>query len=105
MKIERCHELLLFMMAFAFFGCQQQTSPLPTTLDSADTGKPQPAIVDLAEQNDAPKVNSKEFIIDVRSQEEWESGHLDDAVWIPHTEITERISEVTEDKSAKLVLY
>jgi rhodanese-related sulfurtransferase len=93
------------MMAFAFFGCQQQTSPLPTTLDSADTGKPQPAIVDLAEQNDAPKVNSKEFIIDVRSQEEWESGHLNDAVWIPHTEITERISEVTEDKSAKLVLY
>ena len=48
---------------------------------------------------------SREFVIDVRSQEEWDSGHLSQAVLIPHTEISARIAEVTEDKSAKIVLY
>lgn len=105
MKIVRCRELLLLMLVFAFLGCQQQAGPLPNTLDSAETDKPQLANADLAEQNNASKENSKEFIIDVRSQEEWNSGHLNDAIWIPDTEITERIAEVTEDKSAKLVLY
>lgn len=51
------------------------------------------------------EVAAKEYLIDVRSQEEWDGGHLEDAVHIPHTEITQKISEVTTDKSAKLVLY
>lgn len=47
----------------------------------------------------------EEFVIDVRSKEEWDTGHLDQAVLIPHTEISDRIGEVTEDKSAKIVVY
>jgi len=45
------------------------------------------------------------IIIDVRSQEEWDAGHLAKAVHIPHTEIADRISEVTGDKSAAIILY
>ena len=45
------------------------------------------------------------FIIDVRSKEEWDAGHLDQAIFIPHEDISEMIAGVTEDKSAKLVLY
>ena len=103
MKIVRYHALLL--LAFAMVGCQQQVAPVPTTPDATEIDKPQQADADSAEQSDTPEAASKEFVIDVRSQEEWDSGHLRDAVWIPHTEITERIGEVTEDKSAKLVLY
>ncbi len=43
--------------------------------------------------------------IDVRSAGEFESGHVAGAVNIPHTEIAERIAEVTRDKDASLYLY
>ena len=103
MKIVRYHALLL--LAFVMVGCQQQVAPVATSPDATEIDKPQQTDADSAEQSDTPEAASEEFIIDVRSQEEWDSGHLRDAVWIPHTEITERIAEVTEDKSAKLVLY
>ena len=43
--------------------------------------------------------------IDVRSAGEFDAGHVEGAVNIPHTEIVDRISEVTEDKAATLYLY
>lgn len=95
----------LFMLALAVVGCQQEAAPVATAPDATETTQQQQADVSSTEPSDAPETASKEFIIDVRSQEEWDSGHLRDAVWIPHTEIAERIEEVTEDKSAKLVLY
>lgn len=48
---------------------------------------------------------SQAIVVDVRSQSEWESGHLKQAVHIPHNEIGERIDEVTSDKSALIVLH
>lgn len=43
--------------------------------------------------------------IDVRSSEEFQSGHLPGAVNIPHTEIAERIGEVSKDKNDTIHLY
>lgn len=96
---------VLLLLVFAMIGCQQQVTPVAKSPDATGVDKPQQTDSDSAGQGDTPKAESKEFIIDVRSQEEWDSGHLRDAVLIPHTEIAERIGEVTEDKSAKLVLY
>jgi len=104
MKIVRHHTLLL--LTCAMLGCQQQATPVTTAPDTtAPDTTPQQADADSAASGDTPEAASQEFLIDVRSQEEWDSGHLRDAVWIPHTEISERIGEVTSDKSAKLVLY
>lgn len=47
----------------------------------------------------------KYFVIDVRSQEEWDEGHLDSAIHIPHTEVADRVSEVTDNKEAKIYLH
>ena len=60
------------------------------------------ATEDTAEGSSAEE---KTFVIDVRSKEEWESGHVESAVHIPHTEIGDRIDEVTQDKDAKIVVY
>lgn len=46
-----------------------------------------------------------EVWIDVRTQEEWDSGHLKEAYHIPHEQIAGRISEVTENKDAVIHLY
>lgn len=45
------------------------------------------------------------YWIDVRSQGEYEAGHVEGAINIPHTEITGRIAGVTEDKTTPLYLY
>lgn len=43
--------------------------------------------------------------IDVRSPDEYASGHVEAAVNIPYTEIGTRINEVTEDKDAVIYVY
>ncbi len=43
--------------------------------------------------------------IDVRSSEEFSQGHLPGAVNIVHTEISSKISSVTQDKNAEIKLY
>ena len=44
-------------------------------------------------------------LIDVRSAEEFNSGHIAGAVNIPHTMIAEKISSVAKDKSTPLYIY
>lgn len=43
--------------------------------------------------------------IDVRSATEYNSGHLEGALNIPHTEIADQIATVTEDRNAVIYLY
>jgi phage shock protein E len=45
------------------------------------------------------------IVIDVRSQQEWDGGHIDGAVHIPYDQIATRIAEVTTDKNAHIGLY
>jgi phage shock protein E len=92
MKISRYFLFLIFVSAM--LGCQKDNTTAvgpPATENDINAASPETAAV--------------EFVIDVRTQEEWDKGHLEQAIRIPHTEVSERIGEVTEDKSAKLVLY
>jgi len=43
--------------------------------------------------------------IDVRTPEEFATGHLEEAVLIPHTEIAARITELTENKDSEIHVY
>jgi phage shock protein E len=45
------------------------------------------------------------YWVDVRAAEEYQSGHVKDAVNIPYEEIGTRIGEVTQDKEAVIYLY
>ncbi|MBM4055723.1 MAG: rhodanese-like domain-containing protein [Planctomycetes bacterium] len=47
----------------------------------------------------------KEIWIDVRTVEEYESGHIEGAINIPHEEIGGKIESVVKDKSQKIHLY
>ena len=59
--------------------------------------------------SDAPgkpaSVPSAIVLIDVRSADEFASGHLRGAVNIPHDRITEEIGSVAADKSTPVILY
>lgn len=43
--------------------------------------------------------------VDVRTAQEYATGHVEGAVNIPYTEIVERVGEVTVDKDATVYLY
>jgi rhodanese-related sulfurtransferase len=64
-------------------------------LQAADAGAPEPGVIQI----------DGRYIIDVRSQEEWDSGHIEGAVHIPYDQIAAHIAEVTTDKTAHIGLY
>lgn len=45
------------------------------------------------------------LIIDVRTEAEWNSGHLEGAVWIPYDVIGEKIGSVAKDKNERIYVY
>jgi len=44
-------------------------------------------------------------VLDVRTQSEYESGHIYDAVLIPHTELETRISELAGHENHNIIVY
>ena len=54
----------------------------------------------------AEKIDLKEvIIIDVRTESEFNSYHIKDAIHIPYQDISKRIESVTKDKSKRILLY
>ena len=48
---------------------------------------------------------SNHLVLDVRTQEEYDSGHLYDAVLIPHTELETRIDELAGHENHMIIVY
>ncbi len=47
----------------------------------------------------------KPIIIDVRTEAEWNAGHIEGAILIPYDVISEKIGTVTRDKSKRIYVY
>lgn len=52
-----------------------------------------------------PPFGPDALLIDVRTREEYESGHIEGAKLIPYEEIGARIGELTEDRNREIALY
>lgn len=50
-------------------------------------------------------VQNAPLVIDVRTQAEWDAGHLEGAILIPHDRITAEIGKSAPDKATKIYLY
>ena len=57
------------------------------------------------QEGTVPPASGGPIVIDVRSQAEWDAGHLEQAVHIPHTRIGEEISGHVRDKSREILLH
>ena len=44
-------------------------------------------------------------ILDVRTQEEFDTGHIEDAVLIPNTEIRDKAEDILKDKDQTILVY
>ena len=65
----------------------------------------QPGVENIEASEARSLVSNGALLVDVRSDSEYESGHIDGAIHIPHDQIADRISELGSDKSRKIVLY
>lgn len=45
------------------------------------------------------------IIVDVRTEAEWNAGHIEGAILIPYQSIGERIGAVAKDKSKRIYVY
>ena len=61
----------------------------------AETGKIKPEIT----------IDNNIILIDVRTKDEFKSGHLEKAINIPYTEIEEQIKSITKDNHKNIVVY
>jgi rhodanese-related sulfurtransferase len=53
---------------------------------------------DYTPQQANQAIRSGALLVDVREKEEWDAGHMPDAVWIPMGEIAARIAELPRDR-------
>lgn len=72
------------------------------------THKEQEAVyVNITAQEAKQIMDSQEgyIILDVRTQEEYEEGHIPGAILIPHTQIEARAEQVLADKRQLILVY
>lgn len=58
-----------------------------------------------SESKDIIKTEKNIVILDVRSQSEYNSGHIQGAVSIPYTDINEKVGQIIPDKQTKILVY
>ncbi|MCB9030072.1 MAG: rhodanese-like domain-containing protein [Deltaproteobacteria bacterium] len=51
------------------------------------------------------EINNNALLIDVRTVDEFNSGHIDGAINIPHNQLESRLSEVDSNKGREIILY
>lgn len=59
----------------------------------------------ISREDALSKIKSGALVIDVRSADEFNSGHIAGAINIPHTEIVMQIAKVGDDKTKEIVVY
>ena len=64
-----------------------------------------PGIADITPDAFLANPPAGALVLDVRSAEEYGSGHVPGAVNIPHTEIASRMSELPSDHGKPIVVY
>ena len=62
--------------------------------------------VNVEEFDRAIEENENAFLLDVRTQTEWEQdGHLENATLVPHSELEAREGELPSEKDTMILLY
>ena len=112
--------LILTMTAFLLAGCSDSKTKQSTVQNSETSNNTDPNSSDEApastEQTILEKISAAEakemidsstnlIILDVRTQDEYEEGHIEGAILIPDYEIKTKADEVLTDKNATILVY
>lgn len=102
MNLRKLYFLMLILpLLFFYTGCSDDdgTTDPPATINEAevlvkylesDGGKPlekYPSMISAKDVNPAILAGADQFIMDIRSQEEWDKGHITGSVYVNHKEV------------------
>ena len=99
---------ILLILLFAGIGCidSDDTKGTETMAVSTDTSNTETAtgFTDISIEQAKQMIDNKEvFLLDVRTQDEFDEGYIEGAILIPDYELASRLDEVPED--AKILVY
>jgi rhodanese-related sulfurtransferase len=107
--------IIIFLGIFVLSGCTTEAdNPLQGSTNDNNNHVPKPdptstaAVLTkiTAEQAKEMIDSSTELVVlDVRTQEEYEEGHIEGAILIPDDEIATKAEELLTDKNATLLVY
>ena len=88
--------ILFFLTAMLLVGCGQ-----------ANQNNQEAVYMNITAEEAKKIMDSEEgyIILDTRTQEEYDEGHIPGAIVIPHDEITDRAEEELPDKDQLLLVY
>ncbi len=84
--------IMFLILTIVLTGCNSNSNNVSYKKISAEEAK---TIID----------NEDVIILDVRTPEEYNSGHIENAVLLPVTEIPDKAEAVLADKEAKILVY
>ena len=84
---------ILVMASFGACSSKDDSTPVTDTKISAEKAK------EMMDQD--PTVT----ILDVRTEEEYNAGHIEDSILIPDTDIKEKAEGILTDKAATILVY
>lgn len=110
MKHFRLFSLLLAsVLLISFGGCKaKEEAPLSTEAPTTKTTEMINMTYEQISQDEAKRIMDTEsdyIIIDARTQEEFDEGHIENAILIPEYEIQEKAPELIPDKNTLILVY
>ena len=102
--IKKLLAVLTVSMALVFAACSPQTT------DSADTQSETQETVKTEIINNTPEefeaaMEGEYLLLDVRTQAEYDEGHINDPTLIPVDELESRLDEISEYKDKPVLVY
>jgi rhodanese-related sulfurtransferase len=85
----------LTVLIFTISGCSSQKSTTTSTYQ----------VITAVQAKEMMDENSDIIILDVRTEDEFATGHIKNAILIPDTDIAEKAESTLTDKSSTILVY
>ena len=99
---------IVFSLSITLTACTPSSNP-PKVEESENNAKEEERQsvmnVSIDEAKELIETENELFILDVRTKDEFDAGHIDDAVQIPVDELGTRIDEIIEYKENPVLVY
>lgn len=103
---------IISILIFALTGCsmEEQNTTNQTQEESNISSTSSDSVAPVLEKITAEKAkemmdSDQPIILDVRTTEEYEEGHIEGAILIPDNEISAKAEELLADKNATILVY
>lgn len=94
---------IMLMLVILSVACSQKEAETTTAVTETTT-----AVLEKIDAEAAKKIMDSEsdiIILDVRTQEEYDSGHIQGALLLPYDQIEQKAAEALPDKDKKILVY